>query len=327
MRAGIWPELSVERLELPEGLFPEKSAMLQLHFVVGCSGPCTLVESGGKAHCVQDAELWIVPPGIATHWRVGMHLSRVVIALTPEMANRTFGVFAPLFDQGIGAVTSMLAEPSTAIAFTPHDASGAAPGAQMQLAAHYFSGMSELAQDTLVLRAGLAESLVLRRIVDPSLLHFAEIAKAQPQSEHEARFASAFAQLLLSHLATKASRLEPASEAESGTEDIATITALRTFVDERLGYDLGVDDLARNAQMSKFQLLRLMKKHLAQTPQQFVIQRRIEKAKQLLRNSEASLADIAFQTGFSSQSHLSNTFKQVVGNTPKGFRDGVLSTN
>jgi AraC family transcriptional regulator len=326
MRAGIWPELSVERLELPEGLFPEKSAMLQLHFVVGCSGPCTLVESGGKAHGVQDAELWIVPPGIATHWRVGMHLSRVVIALTPEMAHRTFGVFAPLFDQGIGAVTPMLQEPS-AIAFAQDGASGTSQGAQMQLAAHYFSGMSELAQDTLASRANHAESLTLRRIVDPSLLHFAEIAKAQPQSEHEARFASAFAQLLLSHLATKASRLEPAPEGESGTEDIAAISALRTFVDERLGYDLGVDDLARNAQMSKFQLLRLMKKHLAQTPQQFVIQRRIEKAKQLLRNSEASLADIAFQTGFSSQSHLSNTFKQMVGNTPKGFRDGVVSTN
>jgi AraC-like DNA-binding protein len=327
MRAGIWPELTVERLELPEGLFPEKSTMLQLHFVVACNGPCTLVESSGKAHSVHDAELWIVSPGVATHWRVGMHLSRVVIALTPEMANRTFGVFAPLFDQGIGA---MALEPSSAAAAIAQDNSAAlAPnyGSQMQLAAHYFSGMPELAQDTTLVSESHAENLVLRRIVDPSLLHFAEIAKAQPQSEHEARFASAFAQLLLSHLATKANRLEPNQESESGTEDIATIGALRSFVDERLGYDLGVDDLARNAQMSKFQLLRLMKKHLAQTPQQFVIQRRIEKAKQLLRNSEASLADIAFQTGFSSQSHLSNTFKQMVGNTPKGFRDGVASTN
>jgi AraC-like DNA-binding protein len=326
MRAGIWPELSVERLELPEGLFPEKSAMLQLHFVVNSSGPCTIVENSGKAHTVQDAELWVVPPSMATHWRVGIHLSRVVIGLTPEMANRTFGVFAPLFDQAIGADSAVPYEANaTAIEFTS-SALAPAQGAPMQLAAHYFAGMTELTQDVIAFSANNAQSIALRRIVDPSLLNFAEIAKAQPQSEHEARFASAFAQLLLAHLATKASRLEPSQESESGTEDIATIGSLRAFVDERLGYDLGVDDLARNAQMSKFQLLRLMKKHLAQTPQQFVIQRRVEKAKQLLRNSEASLADIAFQTGFSSQSHLSNTFKQIVGNTPKGFRDGVPST-
>jgi AraC-like DNA-binding protein len=191
------------------------------------------------------------------------------------------------------------------------------------LACAQFALLSELPASELEDLGGLA---ILRpqRLLDSTLIDYARMAAQNNLSAFEAPFLNALAQMLFIHLAARSSMLMAASQhAPVFDQDAQNVAVLRSFVDERLAYDLGVEDLAKQVQMSKFQLLRVMKKHFAQTPQQFVIQRRIERAKSLLRGSNASLADIAFQTGFSSQSHLSNTFKQLVGNTPKAYRDGV----
>ncbi len=151
---------------------------------------------------------------------------------------------------------------------------------------------------------------------DPVLDHFASIFTSQQRDVPHSAFLQPFASTIVAHFLHRQAR-----PVESN-EDQQVLKQLKEFVDQRLAYDLGVDDLAKHCELSKFQLLRLMKKQFNQTPQQFVIFRRIERAKNLLRRSETSLADIAFLTGFSSQSHLSNTFKQIVGVTPKAFRDG-----
>lgn len=154
---------------------------------------------------------------------------------------------------------------------------------------------------------------------DPILPNFSEIFQAQGQTRTERDFLQPFCETLLAHLARagKSTNLD-----DSGGQD--ALKLLREFVDQRLGYDLSVEDMAKHLALSKFQLLRVMKKEGDATPQQFLISRRIERAKSLLKKSDASLVDIALQTGFSSQSHLSNTFKQIVGATPKGYREGDL---
>ena len=52
------------------------------------------------------------------------------------------------------------------------------------------------------------------------------------------------------------------------------------------------------------------------SPHRYVVQRRIERAKRLLRESELPVATIAVQTGFASQSHLATVLKRMVGMTP-----------
>ena len=157
---------------------------------------------------------------------------------------------------------------------------------------------------------------------DPVLPNFFEIFQAQGQTRTEREFLQPFCETLLAHLARAG---KSASTDDSAGQD--ALKLLREFVDQRLGYDLSVEDMARHLALSKFQLLRVMKKEGDSTPQQFLISRRIERAKSLLKKSNASLVDIAMQTGFSSQSHLSNTFKQIVGTTPKGYREGDLGEN
>ncbi len=55
-------------------------------------------------------------------------------------------------------------------------------------------------------------------------------------------------------------------------------------------------------------------------PHQYVVTRRVERAHQLLRTSDLSLADIAASAGFSDQSKFSTHFKRVLGVTPRQFR-------
>jgi AraC-like DNA-binding protein len=153
---------------------------------------------------------------------------------------------------------------------------------------------------------------------DPILPNFSEIFQAQGQTRTERDFIQPFCETLLAHLA----RAGKSANLDDSGQD--ALKLLREFVDQRLGYDLSVEDMAKHLALSKFQLLRVMKKEGDATPQQFLISRRIERAKSLLKKSDASLVDIALQTGFSSQSHLSNTFKQIVGATPKGYREGDL---
>ncbi|ABW27088.1 AraC transcriptional regulator domain protein [Acaryochloris marina MBIC11017] len=56
------------------------------------------------------------------------------------------------------------------------------------------------------------------------------------------------------------------------------------------------------------------------SPFQYLLQQRVERAKQLLKQTDQPIVDIAFECGFSSHSHLSRQFRQVTGMTPKVYR-------
>ena len=81
---------------------------------------------------------------------------------------------------------------------------------------------------------------------------------------------------------------------------------------------------AAAAGMSPFHFSRLFKKSTGKSPYQFVLQRRIERAKKLLRNSTRSLADVGGELGFSHQSHFTSAFRKQVGATPGAYRKEVL---
>lgn len=89
------------------------------------------------------------------------------------------------------------------------------------------------------------------------------------------------------------------------------------YINEHLHQDLKLSEIAALAQMSPYHFLRLFKQSMGVTPHQYILQRRIEKAKYLLQHSELSIADIAVRVGFCDQSHLTRCFKRIVGVTPK----------
>lgn len=95
------------------------------------------------------------------------------------------------------------------------------------------------------------------------------------------------------------------------------LTLVREYINAHLQQDLKLVEIAAIAQMSPYHFLRLFKQKLGITPHQYILQRRIEKAKSLLHESKLSIAEIAVTVGFCDQSHLNRCFKRLVGVTPK----------
>jgi AraC family transcriptional regulator len=92
------------------------------------------------------------------------------------------------------------------------------------------------------------------------------------------------------------------------------------YIDAYLDRDLSLKELSNVVQMSPHYFSKLFKQSTGNTPHQYVIRCRIERAKDLLRLKKLSIAEIATLTGFVDQSHLHRHFKHLVGVTPKNYR-------
>jgi AraC family transcriptional regulator len=92
------------------------------------------------------------------------------------------------------------------------------------------------------------------------------------------------------------------------------------YIHEYLHKDIKLVDLADLLCISQFHFSYLFKQSLGTTPYQYLLQQRVERAKQLLKGSEHSIMEIAFLCGFNSHSHLSKQFRQLTGVAPKVYR-------
>jgi transcriptional regulator GlxA family with amidase domain len=81
-----------------------------------------------------------------------------------------------------------------------------------------------------------------------------------------------------------------------------------------------LEDLAEAACLSKYHFLRKFREQTGLTPMRFVRHIRVAAAQNLIRHSRLSLDAIAEQTGFSSQSHMHQAFRQQTDQSPGQFR-------
>lgn len=95
---------------------------------------------------------------------------------------------------------------------------------------------------------------------------------------------------------------------------------LLEYIDAHLADPMTLDELADAASLSPYHLIRSFKAEMGVTPFRWVLQQRVERARRLLEITDLPLATIAYACGFSSQSHFSTSFKQVVGATPAVYR-------
>jgi AraC family transcriptional regulator len=98
------------------------------------------------------------------------------------------------------------------------------------------------------------------------------------------------------------------------------IRRLLEYIEDNLDGNLSLEAMAGEVDISPLYLTRAFKTAVGQSPHQYVLSRRIEKAKGLLRDTDNPIVDIALSTGFSSQRHLSNWFLRQVGVSPATFR-------
>jgi AraC family transcriptional regulator len=98
------------------------------------------------------------------------------------------------------------------------------------------------------------------------------------------------------------------------------LRAVVEYIQEHLDAELTLDALATVAQLSPYHFARLFKNSTGLPPHRYIIARRVERAKELLRGGDRlPLAEVATEVGFADQGHFTRHFKRLVGVTPKRF--------
>lgn len=97
-------------------------------------------------------------------------------------------------------------------------------------------------------------------------------------------------------------------------------------VDARLAETITLAGMAKVAGLTRMHFARQFKAATGMRPHEYVLRRRIERAKELLRNSRFTLVDIALGVGFQTQSHFATVFKRFVGRTPHQWRTSIAGS-
>jgi AraC family transcriptional regulator len=92
------------------------------------------------------------------------------------------------------------------------------------------------------------------------------------------------------------------------------------YMDSHLTDRMTISELAALVGLTRFHFIRSFKQTAGMPPHQFIIRRRIDRAKELLSEHGASIADVAASTGFGSAVQLTRAFRRIVGTTPSAFR-------
>jgi AraC-like DNA-binding protein len=95
---------------------------------------------------------------------------------------------------------------------------------------------------------------------------------------------------------------------------------IRDYIEEHPAENIELETLAEIAGLSKWHFARAFKQSVGTPPHFYLIQRRLERAQELLSETDLSLGQIALKSGFSDQSHFSRRFRMFVGVTPRSFR-------
>lgn len=99
------------------------------------------------------------------------------------------------------------------------------------------------------------------------------------------------------------------------------IRAVQSYVEERLEHSIVLTELAATAGLSPFHFLRAFKQSLGVTPGQYVLDRRMERARALLTSSRLSVAEVGICVGFAHSSHFTRAFRRAAGMAPSMFRN------
>ena len=103
-------------------------------------------------------------------------------------------------------------------------------------------------------------------------------------------------------------------------EDLRRLRRARDRMDRDYALPLDVPALARGAYMSPGHFQRSFRAAYGETPYSYLMTRRIERAKALLRRGDMSVTEVCFEVGCTSLGSFSSRFTELVGETPSAYR-------
>jgi AraC family transcriptional regulator len=143
---------------------------------------------------------------------------------------------------------------------------------------------------------------------------------ARDSTEQSAACGEALGAVLAAYLVSHERDGADVGHPEARSLSSAGVRRVFEFVDANLEREISLMRLAQECGTSVFHFARLFKRRTGVAPHQFIVQRRIERARSLLRNADLSVGEVAARCGFAQQSHFATTFRRVVGLSPTSYR-------
>lgn len=88
--------------------------------------------------------------------------------------------------------------------------------------------------------------------------------------------------------------------------------------------DYSSEEIAKLANLSTYHFIRAFKQYTGKTPYEYLMDVKIEKAMEMLKNNNFSITEVCFSSGFTNPSHFSTVFKKRIGITPTEFRSQLV---
>jgi AraC family transcriptional regulator len=124
---------------------------------------------------------------------------------------------------------------------------------------------------------------------------------------------------LTTYLAERFGRAKPRRHVVATSLPGPVLKRVCELIETRLSTPIGLEDLAREANMSRFYFSRLFRNSTGETPYRYLTKRRIERAKEMLARGCAE-DQVASCSGFANRSHFGSLFRKYAGVTPRKFR-------
>ncbi len=115
---------------------------------------------------------------------------------------------------------------------------------------------------------------------------------------------------------------QPTVENQQPVTEDPVLQRVMKFIEENISNaDVGVGDMAAAAAVSRSGLQRKLKQTMGITPQELLSEARMKHACQLLRQTDKTIAEVAYSCGFNDPKYFSRTFKQSVGQSPSEYKN------
>jgi AraC family transcriptional regulator len=181
-------------------------------------------------------------------------------------------------------------------------------------------GLIQVARESVTVdRVNLRPHHAIR---DPSIAQIGQLLTAELESNRVGSrlFVDSLTIALSIHLLRHYSDWQQPFREDDGGLPWSKLQQAIAYIHDHLTEDLTISAIANELGMSQYYFSRLFRQSLGIPPYQYVMEKRIERAQDLLKMTSLSVAQIAKQVGFSSQNQLTVQFRQFTGTTPSNYR-------
>jgi len=158
---------------------------------------------------------------------------------------------------------------------------------------------------------------------DPQIEHIGWALKAEMESGYPSgrAYTDALATGLAARIVRNHSSSARAPRVMKAEMPGRKLKAILGYIEDNLGRDLGIEEIAGVAGLSVSHFKTLFRKSLGMPPHQYLLRRRVERAAMQLRSGNLPIGQIALENGFCHQSHLALHTRRVLGLTPQALRN------